>query len=150
MSKVYLAGAITGLKWGECNDWRDYVAKKVNAGIKTLSPLRGKQYLEKRSDEEGRVLDSYPEYALSCSRGINTRDHWDVMRCDVVFVNLIGCERVSIGTVMEIAWAFAYKKPVVLVMELGGIHTHSMLLECTGFRAFTLDEGIEILNAICS
>ncbi len=148
--KIYLAGAITGLGWDSATDWRDQLRDLVPTHIQTLSPLRGKQYLEKRSSAEGVIKDSYEEYPLSSARGINTRDHWDVMRCDAVFVNLLGTTKVSIGTVMEIAWAFAYKKPLVLVMEQGNIHEHSMLKECTGFRVDTFEKGVEVLIALCS
>jgi hypothetical protein len=34
-----------------------------------------------------------------------TRDRFDATRCDVLLVNLLGAERVSIGTMMEVAWA---------------------------------------------
>lgn len=177
---VYLAGPITGLKWDEATDWREkvrhalkYDSIPVSMGaineifgtdtpdyvttvpsrfqhIHTLSPLRGKQYLEKRSSEDGAIMHSYSEYPLSSAKGINTRDHWDVMRCDVLFVNLLGAQTVSIGTVMEIAWGWAYKKPTILVMEkTGNIHEHSMIQESIGFRTDSLDEGIEILKAIC-
>jgi nucleoside 2-deoxyribosyltransferase len=147
---VYLAGSITGLTYGESTDWRGYVRDNVAPGIRTLSPLRGKQYLEERSSKDGgKILDSYEDYALSCQKGINTRDHWDCSRCDAIFVNLLGAKTVSIGTVMEIAWGFAYRKPIILVMEeKGNLHDHSMIRESIGFRAKTLESGIELLNAI--
>jgi nucleoside 2-deoxyribosyltransferase len=61
---------------------------------------------------------------------------------------MAGATRVSIGTVMEIAWAHAYGKPVVLVMEEGNVHDHPMIRECSPFIVHTLDEGIELVNAI--
>jgi nucleoside 2-deoxyribosyltransferase len=148
--KVYLAGPITGLTFEGCTDWRNTVRDAVHENIQTLSPLRGKQYLQERCIAGNGVVGmSYEEYPLSSKRGINTRDHWDVLRCDVVFVNFLGAEKVSIGTVMEIAWAHAYKKPVIIVMEKGNIHEHAMLDECTGFRVETLQAGIDVLEAIC-
>lgn len=147
--KVYLAGPISGLTYGQCTDWREKVKDTVDPGIVGLSPMRGKQYLEERSSKDGMITGSYEEWPLSSSRGINTRDHWDVSRCDVVFVNLLGATTVSIGTVMEIAWAHAYRKPVVLVMEeSGNPHEHCMIRECVGFRVKTLEEGIDVLNAL--
>jgi hypothetical protein len=82
------------------------------------------------------------------------------MRADVLLVNLLGAERVSIGTVMEIAWADAVRVPVVLVMEpsaeentglvpsKGNVHEHAMIRECVGFRVQTLDEGLNVVKAI--
>jgi len=148
---VYLAGPITGLSFGDATNWRDYVRYKLPKHIKTLSPLRGKQYLEQRSSFDGKIMDSYEEYPLASSRGINTRDHWDCTRATVVFVNLLGAKTVSIGTVMEIAWAYTNGVPCILVMEeSGNIHEHSMIRESVGFRVDSVDKGIEVLIGLLS
>ena len=151
MSLVYLAGPITGLTYEGCTDWRDQVRDSVHPSIQTLSPLRGKQYLKERCEQGGGVVQmSYEDSPLSSARGINTRDHWDATRCDVLFVNLLGSKKVSIGTVMEIAWAYTHQIPVILVIEDNGlnIHEHAMINQCIGFRVSTLQKGIEILEAI--
>lgn len=146
---VYLAGPITGLSWEDANDWRNQVKNRLPRHISTLSPLRGKQYLEQRSTVDGKINDCYEDYPLSSSRGINTRDYWDCTRATVVFVNLLGAKTVSIGTVMEIAWAYANKIPTILVMEeSGNIHEHAMIRESVGFRVPTLDMGVEILVSL--
>ena len=107
--------------------------------------MRWKQYLL----EETQVQDQYEESVLSCQRGIFARDSWDTRRCDALLVNVLGADRVSIGTVMEIAWANAWNKPIVLVMEKeGNIHEHAMLREACPFRVETLQEGIDVLAAL--
>ncbi len=155
--KVYLAGPITGLSFGGCTDWREYAIKELEqAGITGLSPMRSKDYLQ----SESIVGDSYENKVLSCSRGIITRDRWDTTRCDVILVNFLGAERVSIGTVMELAWADLARIPSIVVMEpsqleatgrtpsVGNVHEHSMLREATGFRVETLEEGLNVAKAI--
>lgn len=157
MAKVYLAGPITGLSYGGCTDWRKYACEQLaNTGIVGVSPLRAKDYLK----NETAIGDSYEHIALSTSRAITTRDRFDCVRADTLLVNLLGAERVSIGTVMEIAWADAARVPVVLVMEpaveentglvasKGNVHEHAMLRECVGFRVQTLDEGLNVVKAI--
>jgi nucleoside 2-deoxyribosyltransferase len=115
--------------------------------ISTLSPMRGKQRL--REIAAGSViLDSYEDNHLTSVKGINTRDYNDVMRCDAVFVNFLGATKVSIGTVMEIAWAKAFLKPVVCVMDKDNIHNHSMLNYSCGYIVDTLDEGVAILQVL--
>lgn len=142
---VYLAGPITGCSYGGCTDWREYVMNKLPQGLVGLSPMRSKQYLT----QETTVADQYDEKVLSSQRGIFARDMWDCRRCDAILINLLDAERVSIGTVMEVAWARAFDKPVVLVMENeGNIHEHSMLREACPFRVETVDEGIEVLKAL--
>ncbi len=143
--KIYLAGAISGLTYDDAEAWRINVAKALSPDIECFSPLRNKQYLR----VEGVLEQSYPHNVFSSDKGINTRDHWDCMTSDLIFVNLLGASRVSIGTVMEIAWAHAYRKPCVVVMEQSGnVHEHPMIREAIGFRVQTIEEGIVAARAI--
>lgn len=144
MKSVYLAGPITGLTYGETIDWRDNViAKLLPHYVKGLTPMRGKAFLGRATS----IADHY-ENPSSTIVAINIRDHNDVYTSDAVLVNLLDSKRVSIGTVMEIAWARAYNKPVVLVMEkTGNVHEHAMLTYHT-IRVETLEEGVEQIKNI--
>lgn len=146
MSKVYLAGAISGLSHRECVEWRDYATVKLSqAGITAFSPMRHKEYLATEVKIEG----SYPQYALSTDRAIMSRDHNDVVTSDAVLVNLLSLGRVTIGTVMEIAWAFERRIPVVAVMEPhGNLHDHPMIREALAIRVPTLNEGIACVRSL--
>lgn len=142
---IYLAGPITGQTYEGCTDWREEFIRTTPGWLEGVSPMRWKQYLL----EETQVQDQYEESVLSCQRGIFARDSWDCRRCDAILVNLLGADRVSIGTVMEIAWAHVHHKPIVLVMEKeGNIHEHSMLREACPFRVETLEEGIQVLTGL--
>jgi nucleoside 2-deoxyribosyltransferase len=155
---VYLAGPITGCTLDECNDWRVEVKNALEERvytkvpiygyhIHTLSPLRGKQRVLEAL-EKSTIQHNYETNPLTSIKGINTRDYFDVQRSDVIFVNLLGAKIVSIGTVMEIAWARAFNKPVVCVMEKDNIHHHSMLDYACGYIVETLEDGINILKAV--
>lgn len=145
--KVYLAGPISGLSYAGSVDWRQQAIDELSPDIIGLSPMRRKQYLA----SETTIGDSHENHVLSCSRGITTRDQFDCTRSDAVLVNLLGSQRVSIGTVMEIAWADANRIPVILVMEeTGNIHDHAMIRECIGFRVSTLEQGIGVAKALLS
>jgi nucleoside 2-deoxyribosyltransferase len=141
---VYLAGPISGESFDAAEEWRLRIKRALSPDIDAFSPLRAKVYLS----QERQLADSYENYPLSSKRGIFTRDHFDSKRCDLLFVNMLGAKRVSIGTVMEIAWAHAYDKPIVLVMEQGNIHEHAMLNEACPFRVDTLDEALFVTRAI--
>lgn len=146
---VYLGGAITGCTFDECTDWRDIVRDRVPKHIRTISPMRGKSHLKER--ESGEVIKmSYEEDHMASVKGINTRDFWDCSRCDLVFVNFTGATRVSIGTVMEIAWAKAFNKPVICCMEKDNIHHHAMLDYACCYIVETLEEGLDILSNVLS
>ena len=143
--KVYLAGAISGLTYDEAVNWREYAAQVLAPDIVAYSPLRQKHFLA----DVGVLDGSYAQNSLSTDRGIMTRDHWDCRTSDVILVNFLGSSKVSIGTCMEIAWAFAYNKPLVMVMEeKGNIHDHPMVREAIGYKVDTLDNGLAIVKAI--
>lgn len=150
MKTVYLAGPITGLNYEGATDWRNQaIATLAEVGVKGLSPMRGKEYLSgvKEFTSDGDMYGALS--VMSSNRGIMTRDRFDAVRCDVLLVNLLGAPRVSIGTVMEIAWADACRTPIVCVMEPeGNIHDHGMVKEAIGFRVATLLEGLRIVAAI--
>lgn len=148
---VYLAGPITGLTYDGASDWREH-AKTVleqGGGTLALSPLRGKEFLR----SIGVITGTGEEYqhlsVLSTGRGITTRDRFDATRCDVLLVNLLGAKQVSIGTVMEIAWADAKRIPIVCAMEdKGNPHEHLMVSEALGFRVPTLPDALKVVHAV--
>ena len=145
---VYLAGPITGCSFEGATEWREGVKNKIHPKIQTLSPMRGKQFIKERSGYGIGVCMSYEDSPLASVKGINTRDFNDVKRADAIFVNFLGAHTVSIGTVMEIAWARAFGKPVVCVMDKGNIHNHSMLNYACGYIVDSIDEGLMILEAL--
>jgi nucleoside 2-deoxyribosyltransferase len=74
----------------------------------------------------------------------------DVMRCDMILVNFLGASKVSIGSVMEIGWADAWRKPIIVVMEKDNVHSHAMIREVAGYIVSNLDEAIKIVIAVLS
>jgi len=143
---VYLAGPITGCSYDGCTDWRERFEKELTTNeVLALSPMRGKDYLAGLEE----IAPDYPESVMSCQRGIMVRDHFDTKRCTILVVNLLGADKVSIGTIMEMAWAWDNQIPVVCIIEdEGNIHEHPMLRETMGFRVKTEDEALHIVRTI--
>jgi len=147
MSKMtaYLAGPITGLNFAGATDWRRYATDFLAPhGIRGVSPMRAKDYLERETSLAAMGYAS----PLSTPQGIVARDRWDCTHSDAVLFNFVGSERVSIGTAMEIAWADFARVPAVLVMEPGNVHEHGMVVVACGWRVHTLDEGLKLLVSI--
>lgn len=148
---VYLAGPIAGISGTDATEWRDLAADLLTAhGIECLDPMRAKEALAKVT----RIQQNFHEYAhrgpFFTAKGIMARDFADVKRCDALLVNLLGAEKPSFGTVMELAWAYAMQKPVVVAIEdAGNLHDlHPMLHEAMPFRVETLDEAVECVAVI--
>lgn len=154
MNTVYLAGPIAGLGYAGATEWREDASSALEAvGIKALSPMRAKEYLASVERDVGfsATCEEYGHLSpLSGPRGIMTRDRFDATRCDVLLVNLLGADKVSIGTVMEIAWADLRRTPIVCCIEADGsnVHEHCMVTEAIGFRCASLAEGLHVTRSI--
>jgi hypothetical protein len=145
---VYLAGPITGLTYEEGQDWRaEMVERFAGFGIEARSPLRGKGYLRDygKLDDTANGKQGYiGVHPLSEPPGIVTRDRNDCRTAGVVLANVLGAVAPSLGTVMECAWADAYRVPLVLVAEEGNIHRHAMIAQVAGYITDDLEVAFDI------
>jgi len=147
-NSVYLAGSIGGISYGEATEWRDQAFTALaKVGITAYSPMRAKSFL--KNEKSLTWMMDHWENPMATSKGIMSRDHNDCVTADVLLVNLLGQTRGSLGTVMEIAWAFDRRIPVVMVAEPDNTHVlHPMLIEAINFRVDNLEDGIEIVKHI--
>lgn len=166
MYKVYLSGPITGLTYDAGNDWRVKVTKAledqpdcisgqpdtwqrlVPQTIKCLNPLRSHEFLRRlgKLDDENYLKE--PESFLVTDEFIGVRDWWDTTRADAILVNLLGAQRVSIGTVLEIGMAHAARVPVILVMEDKNVHDHCMVRNYSTMRFDDLAKAVIATKAL--
>lgn len=137
---VYAAGGITGYSWEEAQNWRTYLQRLLEPNIIVLSPLRGKSFLNK----EKSIKDHYEQHPISTPKGIHRRDSYDVLRSDLIFVNFLKAQSVSIGTVWEIGAASILGKPVIVVMEDNNIHQHSLINQSAIYIVDNLEDGAEL------
>jgi len=91
--KVYLCGPINGCADSEAKDWREFAKTLLRD---TLDPMR--------RDYRGREAE--------CVNEIVELDKIDVMKSDVLLVNY---DKPSVGTSMEVLYAFERGKVVVVV-----------------------------------
>ena len=91
--KPYLCGPINGCTDAECQDWR---AAWQSFYPRAIDPMR--------RDYRGREAESYRE--------IVELDKLDIRQCDALIVNYV---KPSVGTSMEIFYAWQIGKPIVLI-----------------------------------
>ncbi|HBD93671.1 MAG TPA: hypothetical protein DC057_05825 [Spirochaetia bacterium] len=139
--KIYLAGSISGLGYDEVvNSYK----RKANilgiSGYEILCPMTGKTYL--RNEIEFKAT-GYKNFPVSTNHAIFERDKWMVQNCDIILADLSNSgERVSIGTMMELAWASLLGKHSIVILPKDNIHNHAFVLESadiifeTEFEAF--------------
>ena len=148
---VYLAGGIAGLPGTDATEWRAHAAAQLDyRHVETLDPMRAKEQLA----GPARISTNFHDYAdrgaFFTSRGIMTRDFNDVKRCDALLVNLLGLAKPSLGTIMELAWAYALQKPAIVAIEAeGNPHDgHPMIFEAISFRVESLDDAIDAVAVV--
>ena len=146
MKTVYLGGPIAGISYKDCNDWREFAIKELAKDkIIGISPTRYKGQF----NSEQIMTDQGYGNIMTTGKGIITRDRYDTTSCDVFLANLLGADKVSIGTMFEYAWADLSRKPIITVIEKeGNPHEHNFVREVTGYRVETLEEGLLVAKAI--
>lgn len=145
---VYLAGPILSKDYEGAVNWRkEVIGELAKHGIKGLSPMRAKEFLQRSSGQlNSEHMATHP---LTTDDGITARDRWDVERSGLVLFNLLGAERVSIGTMVEYGWADAFRKPKILTMEkAGNPHEHQMVRSLSDYRVESLKDSLEIVKGL--
>lgn len=158
--KVYLAGPIGGCTYAEAQDWRNLLSSllstKSDGAIRGYSPLRGKGALR---DAGTLSTVAYPFYSpLATSEAILSRDFNDCRTADLIIANflpydgLLGEEGTppSLGTVMEVGFAYALQVPVLAVREFASnpVASHAMVKSAVAFWAISLDEAADMACSI--
>lgn len=143
---VYLAGSIAGCDRGEANDWRKQTSAVLAVhGIRGLSPLRCEPLIGERY---GTGSDD-PRFGTP--RAIASKNFLDVQMCDITLCYIpkdLNVRRLSIGTIIELAWAHALRKPTILVSDYDLVISHPVVQANASWIVSTLDEGIEIILGV--
>ena len=99
LMSVYLCGPILGCTDEECKNWREAAKQQ---GFNCIDPMR--------RDYRGKELQYYQE--------IVEDDKLDIMMCDALLVNYI---KPSVGTSMEILFAWEQRKRIIVVAAKGSV-----------------------------
>jgi nucleoside 2-deoxyribosyltransferase len=153
---IYLAGPISDCSHGEATEWRKLVEAQFLPGIIGVSPMRLKDWckrLDRIQDvEQYREATSDEEFLISGeSHAICARDYNDVSTADMIFAYLpqvYNDRRPSWGTAIELGWASALRKPVVLVTDDKRLASHPLVRESVGWIVPTLAMGVDVVNSV--
>ena len=151
MLTVYLAGPITGMTYSRAVDWREEFGL-MNSRIRTLSPMRGKDYLKQEFGDKALpgTVDYRRSHVMSTDDAIYARDLWDVRRSDVVVANFLGAKERSSGTTFELGFARALGKLIILVIEPDGSNPNDSVFirKSANFTVHSLNDAEMLLESI--
>lgn len=125
----------------------------MRPGIIGVSPMRDKEWAFGADDiEAARTLVSDRDWLVGASsRAIGARDFYDVSNVDMVLAYLpaeAAKTAPSLGTIMEIGWAIALRKPVVLVTDREDLATHPLVHTHVDWIVPELELGVIIVNSV--
>jgi nucleoside 2-deoxyribosyltransferase len=142
--KIYLAGPISGKTGPEVVDYFKSMSETLKGiGFDVASPMTGKDSMrtELKFKAEG-----YGN-PVSSNHAIFERDKWMVQNSNIILCNLsTATERVSIGSMYELAWASYLGKHTIVVMGKENIHRHAFVLEAADVVFETMEEALEYLK----
>ena len=149
--KVYLAAPISGLSGAEVTayfeEWDAYLKK---LGYQVVHPMLGKDYLRTAPELKAHSYAS----PVATNHAILGRDSFSVGWCDIFFVNFLRApEKVSIGSVAELAMAWWQHKHTIAVLTEQNIHYHSFVIEMSNIifptegEAVTYFADLAVVNA---
>lgn len=148
--RVYLAGPIGAQTYTEATTWRQTAARALAAfDITAYSPMRSKAYIAKSGGPISSQPNAYGTAPLSTSKGIMARDYNDCVKADALLINFSGTETISLGTAMELAWAYHLHIPTVVIGPASNVNiAHPMAHEAIKFRVDTLEEAVALIRTI--
>lgn len=143
---VYLAGPIVDMNKAEANDWREYVdGLLASHNIIGISPLRCEPLV-------GMTYNlSHQDPKFGTPKAIASKNFFDVKNCDMVIAYLpLPSEgrTQSYGTIIELAWAYAFQKQSIVVTNDPKIQTHPVVQACAGWTLDTLEDAAEVAIGI--
>ena len=157
-SKIYLAGPIAGVSYEVARyAWRSEFKELLDKDWsysqfekpRCFGPMRGKEYLSWTKEMPSghiQLHDLAPE--ISKPHGVMGRDSWDVRTASLVVANCSFIEKPSVGTIMEIGMAHAYRVPIILIQNVDGDDSHwskhAMMVEAATYRVATVDEAVAL------
>jgi nucleoside 2-deoxyribosyltransferase len=120
---IYCCAPISGRTYDEVIIYYEEIRRDLIAfGLHPLIPM-----VRRDHDNDPNVPAHGQLHPASSDKSITNRDRWMVKSSDIVYANLIGATRVSIGTCMELAWAYDRGKHVIIAMEDDNLHRHAFV-----------------------
>ena len=128
--KVYLAGAINACTVEECRDWREEVKTKLGDVVEYLDPMV----------RDYRGVELEPGMAAE----IVELDKKDVSQADIILVHY---EKPSVGTAMEILFAFNLGIYIILIDKTGSPLSPWLLYHATDIVG-SIDQAVEKIKKV--
>jgi hypothetical protein len=113
--KIYAGGSIGGHSYEIAMGWRERMQNYMGDDVTIINPLRDSPRMESQT-----IVPMADSCHLTNPHSLLQRCLWDVQQCDVMLGNLAYARHPSQGTCSEMAWAYAFRKPIVYISPTPG------------------------------
>lgn len=146
--KVYLSGPITGRNPRAIRSGRKYIETRLSKFAEVVDPA--KYHIDNTVAFRNEPAPNEELRRLAHGRLVVERNKRLVSSCDALVADLLDCgERVSIGTVCEISWAFAYSVFIAVIREERfNVHDHAMLNAMASVVCTSRPAAIKVLEQL--
>lgn len=140
---VYLAGIIQGSVIDKCIAWRkkivEYYSNWKGSGI----PYENLYFLDPCNGEKNISADGMKSNIPT--KFILDKDYNAIKKCDLFVANMdkFGVERPPIGTIMEVAFAYDFHKPIIMITTEEVYKKHPFVSNMVSWYFETVDEMLE-------
>lgn len=144
--KVYIALPISGHAYEDIREVFSHLSDTFKFfGYEVLSPMTAKGVLRNELEFRSHGYDN----PVCTNHAIFERDKWMVSNCDIIFVYLKGGGDISIGCMMELAWASLLGKHSIVVMGGdGSIYNHAFVLEAADIIFHETREALDYMKQL--
>lgn len=143
---IYLAGPIT--EDPKTHQWRRETTRLLGDKFLINDPCSSRfdrETLKEAGGDAKKIHDLIDQHQAEI---LLPKSYQSVKECDIILVNfsIEPTDRPIIGTIMEIAWAWANHKVIIAIDGRGYYTRHPMITGTVNAWADTLEEAIEIIK----
>lgn len=142
---IYLIGPISGISYDQATLWRKEAKEQLeDMGYIVLDPMSGQECLK----GESKIGINLENSIVVTNQYIYHSDIYKVNRADVLLANLLSDSAThSLGTYIEIGYAIAKDKLVIVVTKDNNIYKHPFI-EYSCIVVSSMEMAYEVLDSI--
>lgn len=146
--KIYCAGGISGLTQEDVLSRYEKLREDLSDNFTLIIPMVQKNLMRNKIEHKSQNKSTSP---ITENKSIVRRDRWNVSQADILLVDLtMSSERISIGSVSEMAWGYDDCKNIIVIMPQGNIHRHAFVLEMASIVFESYEEALAYLREYSS
>ena len=141
--KVYLAGLIQGSVIDKCIAWRKQIVTHYSNWKGLGKPYIDLDFLDPCNGETGLSDDGLASDVPK--KVILDKDYNAIKKSDLFIANMnnFGVERPLIGTIMEIAFAYSFRIPIIMIAREQVYYEHPFVSNMVSWYFNTVEEMLE-------